>query len=203
MKKVDLKKVFSEYYSVKKNAVALVTVPAFNYLNVLGQGNPNTSQEYKEAVEALFALSYAIKFKIKKGAQEIDYGVMPLEGQWWTDDMSDFSVDNKDIWKWNSCIMQPEYVTKEIVEECRAEVKAKKDVAAIDKVEFLNVTDGLSAQILHIGAYAEEKPTIEKLHNFILEKGYQLTGKHREIYLSDFRKAAPENLKTIIRQPIS
>ena len=127
---------------------------------------------------------------------------MPLEAQWWTDPIEDFSIDNKDIWKWSAMIMQPDIVTQEIVNESIKEVSEKKDLPALPKVRFENATDGLAAQILHIGPYSEEEPTIEKWHAFIKENDYKLTGKHREIYLNDMRRTAPERLKTIIRQPI-
>ncbi len=202
MEKIDYKKKLAEYYSVKKNKISIVEVPAMNYLMIDGSGNPNTSQEYKDAIEALYALSYSIKFMIKKGTQQIDYGVMPLEGQWWTDDMNDFSIDNKDIWKWTASIMQPEIVTSEIFEECFEEVAKKKDLASLSKIKLNSFEDGLSAQILHIGPYSAEAPTIERLHDFIQENGYLRTGKHREIYLNDMRRTGEDKLKTIIRQPM-
>jgi hypothetical protein len=174
-----------------------------NYLAIHGEGDPNTSVEYQQAVEALYSIAYAIKFKIKKALLQIDYGVMPLEGQWWTDDMKDFSTDDKKSWKWTMAIMQPDFVTATIVNLCLQEVRLKKDPPMLDKIFFGKFKDGLSAQILHTGPYAEEAPTIEKLHHFISEEGYSLTGKHREIYLGDPRRTAPEKLRTILRQPVT
>ena len=203
MDKIDFKREFSPVYQVKKGDIVFVDVPALNYLMIDGQGDPNTAAEYKSAVEALYALAYAIKFKVKKGTIGIDFGVMPLEGLWWTDHMSEFSINRKDLWKWTMAIMQPEFVKGSLVEECREEVRRKKDPAALEKIYFGPYQDGLSAQILHIGPYAEEAPTIEKLHSFIHDRGYALRGKHREIYLGDPRKSAPEKLRTIIRQPVA
>ena len=203
MEKIDYKKKLSRFYAVKKGQITMEDVPAMNYLTITGEGNPNTSNDYKKAVEALYTLSYAIKFKIKKGEMRIDYAVMPLEGQWWTDDMKDFSVYNKDKWKWTMAIMQPEFVTSALVDLCKEEVREKKDPPSLDKIHFENVQDGLSAQILHTGPYAEEAPTIALLHKTIKERGFMLSGKHREIYLNDPRRTAGENLRTIIRQPIS
>jgi hypothetical protein len=134
-----------------------------------------------------------------------DYVVMPLEGLWWADDMSVFNTEffekNKDDWRWTSMIMQPEFITQEMVEEAIEKVK-EKDPPALAKVRFDVFTEGLSAQIMYFGPYSEEGPTIKRMHDFIEEKGYDLQGKHHEIYLSDPRRTKPEKLKTIIRQPI-
>jgi hypothetical protein len=167
-----------------------------------GEGDPNTSQAYQDAVEVLYALSYALKFMIKKSEIAIDYGVLPLEGLWWSDDMASFTVDNKDNWKWTSMIMQPELVTKKMVQEAIEQVKAKKNPTSLPLVRFESFTEGKAAQILHIGPFSEEGPTVEKVHSFIEESGGQRIGKHHEIYLSDIRRAAPEKWKTIIRQPM-
>ncbi|MBI4744443.1 MAG: GyrI-like domain-containing protein [Actinobacteria bacterium] len=202
MKKIDFKKELKHLYNASMKEVVIVDVSKMNFLMIDGIGDPNTSQDFKNAVEALYNLSYALKFMVKKGKEAVDYGVMPLEGLWWIDDMTKFSVENKDVWKWTVMIMQPEYVTKDLFDEAFEEVKEKKNPPALSKVRFENFHEGLSAQIMHIGPYSTEGPTIEGIHNFVKEKGYSLTGKHHEIYLSDPRKAAPEKWKTIIRQPI-
>ncbi|MCM1988967.1 GyrI-like domain-containing protein [Oceanirhabdus seepicola] len=203
MDKIDFKKEFKELYKASSKQVQIVNVPKLNYLKIDGMGNPNTAQEYKDAVEALFSLSYTVKFMIKKGSMGIDYGVMPLQGLWYHDNMELFSQERKEEWKWTSLIMQPEFVDKELIDEAVDQVKKKKDLSSIDKIKFESLDEGLVAQIMHIGPYSEEMPTIEKLHNFIEENGYIKVGNHHEIYLSDPRKAAPENLKTILRQPIA
>lgn len=202
MEKIDYKKKLKHLYKPSAKKVEIVNVPRMNYLMIGGQGNPNTSIEYKEAIEALYGLSYAIKFIIKKGEIGIDYGVMPLEGLWWIDDMSEFDINKKDDWKWTAMIMQPKLVTREIVEQATEQVKQKKNPIALSKVRFESFTERKAAQTLHIGPFSEEGPTIEKIHNFIVDSGYEIVGKHHEIYLSDIRKAAPEKWKTIIRQPI-
>ena len=172
-----------------------------NFLMIDGAGDPNTAQAYKDAIEALYAVSYALKFMIKKGEQAVDYGVMPLEGIWWVEDMAEFDVNHKENWLWTAMIMQPEYVTAELVEVAKAETAKKKNPTALPKLRFEAYQEGLAAQIIHIGPYAEEAPTIAKLHAFIAEQGRELRGKHHEIYLSDARRTAPEKLKTIVRQP--
>jgi hypothetical protein len=202
MTKIDLKKQLKELYTASAKKINIVNVPSINILAIDGKGNPNTSKEFTYAIEALYPIAYTIKFDIKKNSG-IDYGVMPLEGLWWCDNMELFSVENKDDWKWTLQIMQPEFVTNNHFEKALIQVEAKKNLPGLTKVRFENFNEGLAAQLLYIGPYADEGPTIKLLHNFIEENGYKLTGKHREIYLSDARKTAPEKLKTIIRQPIS
>jgi hypothetical protein len=202
MLKVDFKKELKHLYRPSAKEVVAVEVPEMDFLMVDGVGDPNTAREYQEAVEALYAVAYALKFMVKKGPAAVDYGVMPLEGLWWMDDMSQFSVDNKELWQWTMMIMQPEYVTEPLFREALEQVGKKKDPPALPKVRFESYHEGLSAQIMHIGPYAAEAPTIERVHRFILESGYQLRGKHHEVYLSDPRRTAPERMKTVIRQPM-
>ncbi len=199
--KIDLRKELKQLYNPPAKEVALVEVPDMTYLMVDGSGNPNTSQEYQDALNTLYNVSYTLKFLIKKELS-IDYPVMALEGLWWTNNMLEFSMDNKDIWHWTSMIMQPECVTAELVARVCEELRQKKDLPALSKLRIERFHEGLSAQIMHIGPYAAEKPTIEKLHAYIKEHGYEFNGKHHEIYLSDPRRAAPEKMKTVVRQPV-
>ncbi len=201
MEKVDLKKELKHLYRPSAKEVVQVDVPTMNYLMVDGEGDPNTSQAYSDAVEALFMVSYAVKFMVKKGASAIDYGVMPLEGLWWADDMSRFTTTEKSNWKWTMMIMQPSFVTPVMIDSAIADVKKKKRPTAISKLRLEAFSEGGCAQILHIGPFSEEGPTIEKVHQFIDSKSKR-TGKHHEVYLSDIRKAAPSKWKTIIRQPM-
>jgi hypothetical protein len=183
--------------------VGIVEVPPMNYLMVDGSGDPNTATEAQEAIEALYPVAYALKFMVKR-EQGIDYGVLPLEGLWWTDDMSLFSADNKDIWKWTYMIMQPQYVTGEMVDKALVDVAKKKNPAALSKVRFQTLEEGTAAQIMHLGPFSAEGSTIARLHDFIREKRSSFDGlvqKHHEIYLSDVRKVAPEKIKIVIRQP--
>lgn len=200
MGKIDYKKEFKHLYAPTSKDVQFVDVPALNYLMVHGKGEPG-GKNYIDAVQALYPVAYTIKFSIKKNPG-VDYVVPPLEGLWWAEDMSDFVTGKRDRWQWTMMIMQPESVTQEIVDEAILQVKAKNDPAAIGKVEFQSFTEGKCAQILHIGPFSEEGPTIEKVHNAIENEGYSLTGKHHEIYLSDMRRASPGKYRTIIRQPM-
>jgi len=201
MTKINFKKELKYLYNPSAKKVETVDVPMMSFLMIDGSGDPNTAKEYKDAIEALFAVSYALKFMVKR-KKGIDYGVLPLEGLWWTDDMIQFSMENKDVWNWTAMIMQPEYVTEGLVNKALEQVEKKKNPPALPKIKFESFHEGLSAQIMHIGSYSVEGPTIERLHNFIKENGYELKGKHHEIYLSDPRRSAPERMKTIIRQPI-
>lgn len=202
MKKNDYKKELKHLYKPSAKKIEFVEVPEMNFLIINGKGNPNTSIEYKNAVQTLYAVSYAVKFLIKKGELQTDYGVMPLEGLWWVDDMREFDINNKDSWKWTAMIMQPEIVTKEHIKTAIEQVKKKKSLDALSKIEFASFQEGKCAQTLHIGPFKDEGPTIQKIHSFITENKSSLSGKHHEIYLSDIRKAKPENWKTIIRQPV-
>jgi len=202
MPKIDYKKELKHLYGPSTKDFVIVEVPEMNFLTINGTGDPNTAQSFQEAIEALYSLSYALKFIVKKSGKDIDYVVMPLEGLWWTDDMSKFSINNKKAWKWTLMIMQPAPITKELVDKARAEVMKKKQQPALLKVRFKSYKEGLSAQIMHTGPFSAEGPTIRKLHSFITGHGHKIWGKHHEIYLSDFRKTKPDKLRTVLRQPI-
>jgi hypothetical protein len=204
MTRLDLKKDLRHLYKPSAREPALVDVPPLHYLMVDGAGDPNNSQSYQEALEALFALSYAIKFMSKQADGGIDYVVMPLEGLWWAENMAEFSMDDRDPWQWIMMIVQPNHITPEMVAEAIAQTRAKKNPAALDLVRFEAYDEGRAAQIMHIGPYANEGPTVAALHEWILAQGYTYlgAGKHHEIYLSDPRRVAPKKMKTIIRQPV-
>ncbi len=200
-KKMDFKKEWKHLYRPPAKKVSVVDVPPMNFLMIDGAGDPNVAPAYRRAVEALFALSYALKFRIKKSGG-LDYVVMPLEGLWWTDDPGRFRMDDKAAWQWTAMMMQPDPVTPALFEEMLAETRRKKELPALERVRFETYHEGLAVQIMHIGPYAAEEPTIARLHHFIQENGYESHGKHHEIYLSDPRRTAPERLKTILRQPV-
>jgi len=199
--KIDLRKELKQLYNPPAKEVVLVEVPDMNFLMFDGSGDPNTAQEYQDALNVLYNVSYTLKFLIKK-EMSIDYPVMALEGLWWTNNVLEFSMDNKDVWQWTSMIMQPGCVTAELVTRVCEELKRKKDLPALSKLRFEHFHEDVSAQIMHIRPYAAEKPTIEKLHAFIHAHGYEFNGKHHEIYLGDPRRSAPEKLKTVLRQPV-
>ncbi|WP_291191578.1 GyrI-like domain-containing protein [Dokdonella sp.] len=201
MEKIDLKKTLGPLYRPSTKEVAQVDVPAFNFLMIDGEGDPNTSRAYAEAVEALFSVSYAAKFMVKKGPLGFDYAVMPLEGLWWADDMSSFTDQDKSRWKWTLMILQPSFVEHSLLDDAVADVGRRKNIRALSKLRFEAFHEGLCAQVLHVGPFSEEGPTIQRVHAFIDARG-RLSGKHHEIYLTDIRRADPKNWKTIIRQPM-
>lgn len=202
MSKIDLKKELKYLYRPSTKEVGIVDVPPMNYLMIDGRGDPNTSQDYQDAMESLYGVCYTLKFMIKKGESAVDYVVMPLEGLWWTDNMDHFSTENKTAWNWTSMIVQPDVVTEELYEEARKELERKKNPPGLSQLRFESYHEGLSVQIMHIGPFSAEGPTIERMHHFIEENSYQRAGKHHEIYLSDPRRTAPEKLKTVLRQPV-
>lgn len=203
MEKMDLKKTLKHLYQPSAKEIVCVDVPEMNFLMVDGEGDPNTSQSFSDAIEALYPVSYTLKFMVKKGEMGIDYGVLPIEALWWSDDMNAFSTGNKDAWKWTLMIMQPEFITREMVKEAMEEVARKKKPVALPLVRFESFKEGKVAQTMHIGHFSEEGPTIEKVHSFIEDNGSHRVGKHHEIYLSDLRRVAPEKWKIIVRQPMS
>lgn len=202
---LDLKRKYRTLFNPSPKHVSLVEVPALNFLMIDGRGDPNSAPEYPDAVSALYGAAYTLKFMVKKGETPlapVDYPVMALEGLWWSDDLSTFSMGRKDEWKWTMMILQPEFITADLVARAIEQAARKKDLPSLAALRFECYTEGLCAQIMHLGPYDDEPPTIEKLHGFIAESGYQRDGKHHEIYLSDPRKVAPSRMKTVLRQPI-
>jgi hypothetical protein len=202
VQKLDLKKKLKHLYGPPAKEVVQVDVPALRFLMINGEGDPNTSHRYAKAVEALFTVSYTMKFIVKKGPPATDYGVMPLEGLWWADDMSSFATSGKSRWKWTLMIMQPDFVEMDLLHVAMADMKKKKKLPALNELRVEEFTEGRCAQVLHIGPFSEEGPTIQRVHSYINSKS-SLTGKHHEIYLSDIRRADPKRWKTIIRQPMN
>lgn len=201
MDTLDLKKTYKTLFSAPATAPILVDVPPLSYLMLDGQGDPNTSPAYEAAVQTLYSVAYTLRFALKKAAV-LDYTVPPLEGLWWAKDMGAFLAADREAWQWTMMILTPEAVTREWFDKARAEARAK-GAPAIERLRLETYAEGLSAHIMHIGPYAAEAPTIERLHAFIAAEGYAPAGKHHEIYLGDPRRTAAEKLKTIIRQPVA
>jgi len=178
----------------------IVEVPESSFLMVDGQGNPNTSPDFQDAIGALYALAYGAKFAFKKEGVEVR--VMPLEALWWTVRPGEPVAKDPATWQWTAMILEPEPVTVDLVERVRREAARKKPSWALEKVRLERFHEGTCAQIMHVGPYSAEEPTIKLLHEFIAAQGFEPTGRHHEIYLGDPRRAAPARLRTIIRQPI-
>ena len=200
IQKVDFKKTYKQLYNPTETGFHFIDVPDMNYLMLDGKDNPNTSENYQHAVQALYSMSYGIKFELK--AQGFDYIIPPLEGLWWMPNMNEFTLENINEWEWTMMIMQPEWITSEIVEKVKEVTLRKKKEQLLKNVRFEVFREGLSVQILYIGAYKNEAPTIAEMHNYINTNGYETNGKHHEIYLSDIRKTSADKLRTILRQPI-
>ena len=198
MSKIDFKKELKHLYRPSTKEFDVVDVPAMDFLMIDGHGDPNTAQEYADAVQTLYGVAYKLKFLSKK-EEGLDYVVPPLEGLWWVEDMTQFSAADKSAWDWTMMVMQPEFLTQEMLQKVLDEVQ---DLPALPKLRVETYLEGLSVQIMYIGPYSDEEPTIARMHTFIDENGYVTAGKHHEIYLSDPRRVAPEKLKTVIRQPI-
>ena len=202
MPKLDLKQQYRTLYKLSALAIAEVDVPRLRYLMIDGAGDPNTSSAYQEAVEALFSVSYTAKFMVKRSAAAIDYAVMPLEGLWWADDLQAFVHNDRTAWRWTMMILQPDCATDALLQAAMAEVARKKALPGVARLRIETLEEAHCAQVLHVGPFSEEGPTIARLHAYIEAHG-ALRGKHHEIYLSDIRRAAPAKWKTIIRQPMA
>lgn len=199
MDKYDVKKAYRKLYAPPAKDFVVVDVPVFRYIAVDGQGDPNTSTAYAQAVESLFGVAYTVKFASKKQLDR-DFTVGPLEALWRADDPSAFTKRDKSAWAWTVMIHQPDWVTDDMIAAAVEAVGKKKEPA---DVRQLTLEEGRCVQILHIGPYDDEGPTLDRLHNrYMPDNGLEFNGDHHEIYLSDVRRTAPEKLKTILRQPV-
>ena len=199
--KIDYKREFRGLYR-PGIAPGLIEVPELQFLMIDGRGDPNTGTEYREAIETLYPVSFTLKFMIKRAPGGVDYTVMPLEGLWWSDDMTDFVTGKRSGWQWTAMIMQPEAVSAEILADAIETAERKRPLPAASRLRLERFQEGLSAQLMYTGPYSQEGPTIAHLHEFIATAGYVPSGKHHEIYLGDPSRSAPEKLRTIIRQPV-
>lgn len=204
----DYKKEYREFYLPPKKPT-IVTVPQMNYLAVRGSGDPNAEGgEYKKSLELLYPIAFTIKMS-QKGSRAIegyfDYVVPPLEGFWWQDGVSGVDFSHKEAFSFISVIRLPDFVTRSDFEWAIAEAELKKK-ADFSRVEFFTYSEGLCVQCMHTGRYDDEPATIAAMHDFAAQNGYAIditpSRMHHEIYLSDPRRCAPENLKTVIRHPI-
>lgn len=211
MKVLDLRKQYKHLYQPSAKKIEIVQVPCLQFAMIDGAiekgSEPGKSPSFAEATQAMYSMAYTLKFMIKKRkTTPIDYPVMALEGLWWVEDgMFDISV--KDNWFYTLMILQPEVITPEIFEEAREQVRSKRgDSGSLSKMRLGTFEEGLCVQVMHIGPYATEPATIERMRDFAQENGYRdrvgLGGKHHEIYLGDPRKADPAKLKTVLRHPV-
>lgn len=201
--KYDYKKALKTLFNPPAKEPQVVTVPPMQFLAIDGKGGPNDNPEFEAAVSALYGCAYSIKFARKKAAVEPEYSVQPLEGLWWVEGGSaeNWQTAALSQWCWRLLIGQPDFITQADLAAAKAEIMKKKgaDVSAVRLERF---DEGTVVQILYIGPYKDEHPTIAKLHEWARAQGYELHGLHHEIYLGDPRKTAPEKLKTILRMPV-
>ena len=199
----DWRKDLKALYFPPSKQVVEVDIPPLNFFAVVGEGNPNGSKEFQGAVDALYSMSYTLKFMIKKAAPDKDFRVGPLEGLWWNTLDGALEKGRKEDWKWKIMILQPAFIDAAITEKIRTEVVKKKDNPLVKSVFLEGLHEGRSAQIMYIGPWDKEGPTIESVHEFIKGRGGRPKGKHHEIYMSDPRRASPDKLKTVVRQPFA
>ena len=201
MEKIDFKKSLPDLYKPPADRFVSVDVPAMQFVKVDGRGDPNTAPAYKQAIEWLYSVSYAMKFAAKATLGK-DYVVPPLEGLWWADDPADFVARRKDRWCWTMMIMAPAFIDpalfKAAIDKSKKKLGTPPDSLRLEKLE-----EGTALQILHVGSYDDEGPTLARLHDQEMpSRGLAFAGPHHEIYLSDARKTEPAKLRTILRQPV-
>lgn len=198
--KVDLKRTEKRLYTAPRGEFEVIDVPRMSFLQQDGHGSPE-SGSYRQAVEALYALSYPVKFASKQQFGR-DYVVCPLEGIWWSERRESFVERAKDEWSWTMMIRQPDWVSAELVEAAREKAVAKVPAAA--QVRFAEFTEGLSVQTFHVGSFEDETPVVAQLHaEYLPQHGLTENGEHHEIYFSDPRTVEPAKLRTLIRQPVA
>ena len=196
--KIDLKKQFKYLYSPSSEKVEIVDVPELKFIMIDGSGEPS-SATFQNAIQSLYNLAYTTKFslKIERG---LDYPVMALEGLWWVGDSEEFDMNARDRWKWTLMVMQPEFITGDLLSETVKKLEQKGKTLESFRLETFH--EGLAAQVMHVGPYSTESKTIEKIREFMKANSYLPNGKHHEIYMGDPRRSAPTKLKTILRQPV-
>ncbi len=202
--KLDFKKDFKKLYAASPQEPSLVDVPVFNCLMIDGRGHPGKSPDFQKKIEVLFGLAYTLKFTFKFDKKKpLDFAVAPLSGLYTADDPSCFLDERRQAeWKWTLAIPLPDEIGAAALDRAKAGLREKKNPEFLDQAYLKVLDEGLSVQIMHVGPYDKEGPTIEKLHAFMKENGYKFNGAHNEIYLGDPRRADPAKLKTIIRQPV-
>jgi hypothetical protein len=210
MKKLDLRKELKWLYQPSSKKIEIVKVPRFQFIMVNGKiekgQSPGTSPAFQEAMQALYGISYTLKFMSKlDNKNPIDYSVMALEGLWWTEDGT-FDISKPGNWHWTLMMLQPNHITETMFEKALHQVVEKHgDSPSLAKVRFDSFEEGHCVQTMHIGPYATEPATVERMHAFLQENGYRdrvgLGGKHHEIYLGDPRRADPAKLRTVLRHP--
>ena len=205
MEKLDLVKLHKKYYSAK-TAPEIVDIEAARYVSILGKGDPS-GEAFSADIQLLYPVAYGVKALCKSAGQ--DFGVPKLEGLWWFDEQQ-FGAPSmaeapqkvpRSEWEYRMLLRMPDFVDEKIVAAAVASVVSKKKMPDAGRVQFFEMTEGTCVQMLHVGAFADEPVSLQKMLDFMQAQGMEKNGLHHEIYLSDFRKTAPEDLKTILREP--
>ncbi|MEP5170052.1 MAG: GyrI-like domain-containing protein [Shimia thalassica] len=205
MEKLDFKKVDKAFYTGKAGVWDMLDVPAWSFIMMDGQGNPN-GPSYARALAALYPVAYAIKFASK--AVGNDFVVPPLEALWWAENPDAFTQNRRDEWQWTVMLRVPETVTRDAFERGQGAAaakleKKKQDVSAVSELRLATLSEGRCLQTLHTGPYTDEAPVLANLHDRVMpDLGVTFHGPHHEIYLSDPRRTDPQKLKTLLRQPV-
>jgi hypothetical protein len=201
--KIDFRKTL-DAYRARADQIRILDVPDLRYLMIDGHGDPNTSPAFTEAVETLYPVAYKLKFTSKNELGR-DYVVPPLEGLWWAEDMAAFTTTrDKSRWDWTLMLMVPDWIDQATFVTAVERAGAKKQPPRLGDVRLESLAEGRCVQTLHVGSFDDEAAVLARLHHeFIPGQGLRMAGKHHEIYLSDFRKVAPEKQRTILRQPVS
>jgi hypothetical protein len=205
MSPLDLVKSLHPLYAPPKGRCVIVEVPELAFLRIDGRGDPNASEAYQDAIQALYSAAYTLKFTLKKADEARNFKVAPLEGLWWADEATptmDELQRDRDSWNWTMMIAVPDSVTADEVDRALEAAARKRELPAAALLRLERFEEGLAAQTMHVGPYSEEAPTIERLHEWVEAQGYELRGRHHEIYLGDPRRTAPERLKTVLRHPV-
>lgn len=200
MSKLDLTKEFKQYYTAAL-VPELVTIEKGLFVTITGKGDPNGPM-FGEVTSALYAVAYGIKFSSKQKGR--DFTVSKLEGFWWVNgEYADPLQAPRDQWNYELAIRMPDDITRQQFSEAVLAAEKKKKSVFIRQVDLKHIEEGLSIQLMHIGPFSEEPVSLKKMEDFMHQQGVRMNGRHHEIYLSDFRKTAPEKLKTILRHPVS
>ncbi len=207
MEKIDFKKIYKPVYTALATKPAIIHVPELAFIMVDGEGNPNDNPRFDQAMQTLYGIAYTLKMgwkfeKIERPDGYVDFSVPPPEALWWMADGGDFDMERKGDWRWTMLLAVPDFFNKNMVDDAATSIRLKKGENALAPYRLERWEEGPCVQIMHLGPYDAEAPTIEKMHRFAKENGYSLHGKHHEIYLNDPRRTAPDKIKTILRQPV-
>jgi len=198
--KLDLYAKHKNEYLASAKKPSMVRVGPARYLSVAGRTPPN-SEEFHRAIGALYTVAFTLKMSRKAAGQ--DYTVTKLEGLWTLDSADADPASPSTVWSWDLMIRVPPFVTEREVGATIDGLIAKGKPADVRSVRLVDLKEGECVQMLHVGPYTAEQPTLAKMKEFADLAGRTISGRHHEIYLSDPRRVKPDKLRTILRQPVA